>query len=310
MRGAVLLAFAALAAGCGSAAGVDLDAAADATGADTSRFEMQYGITGIPAKRSLKITASGVFDFPNERGIMSVDGDFAALAGMAESVAFKEFRLLGKAGYARWTVKGKDYWVKQDVEDGSGDPAELLIPLPGTRTEPTDVLARVVQASAETAELGKEEVRGAETSHFRARVDLRKLVDQFPPDDRPPAAALAGSRFVPVDIWIDGENRLRRITMEQAEEEDGAKVSTRFDLFDYGVEVEVEPPPAGEVISQEQFDKLSGENEGLSDFESGKVEPMTPKEACSSARRHLPEKQADELCAKLAPGQPGNKESE
>ena len=308
MRGAVLLAVAALAAGCGSAAGVDLDDAADATAADTSRFEMHYDITGVPEKRSFRMTASGLFDFPNERGIMSVDGNFAALAGLAESVEFKEFRLLGNAGYARWSVKGKDYWVKEDVDEGSADAVELLIPLPGTPTEPTDVLARVVRASAETAELGKEEVRGAETTHFRARVDLRKLADQLPPDARAAAGALdEDSRFVPVDIWIDGEKRLRRITVEQVEDE--ARVATRFDLFGYGVEVEVEPPPRGEVISQEQFDKLTGEGTGEV-LESGDAEAATPKEACASARRQLPKKQADEFCANLAPGQPGNKESE
>jgi len=290
VRAAVLvLAFAAIAAGCGSAEEVSLEKAADTTAADTARFEMRYEIAGIPVKKTFTMTASGRFDFPKERAVMSVNGDFATLAGFAEDVAFKEFRLLGNAGYAQWTIKGKDYWVKEAVDDQSGDPAQLLLPAPGTPTKPTDVLARVVHASAENAEVAKEEVRGTETTHFRARVDLKKLVEQLPPAERPHDATVrSGPQVVPVDIWIDGDNRLRRITMEQKEED--STMSTRFDLFDYGVDVEVEQPPAENVISQEEFDKLTADSKGTYSLVPGEGEGelVTPKE----------------------PGQPGNKESE
>ena len=286
MRAAVLLAFAALAAGCGSAEKSSLEEAAEATEADTSRFEMDYVLTGIPAKKSFTMTANGLFDFPKERGVMSVQGDFATLAGLAEDVEFKEFRLLGNVGYARWTIKGKEYWVKDDVDDQIGDPSELLIPLPGTPTQPTDVLARVVRASVENAEVANEEVRGTETTHFRARVDLEKLVEQLPPSERPNDASVRSRpQFVPVDVWVDGENRLRRITMEQ--KQDDSTFSTRFDLFDYGVDVEVEQP-SDNVISQEQFEKLTADSKGPYSLRAGEGEVVTPEE----------------------PGQPGNKESE
>ncbi len=91
---------------------------------------------------------------------------------------------------------------------------------------------------------------------------------------------------MPVDIWIDGDNRLRRITMEQKEED--STLSTRFDLFDYGVDVEVEQPPADNVISQEAFEKLTADSEGPYSLRAGEGEVVTPEE----------------------PGQPGNKESE
>jgi hypothetical protein len=287
VRALVLAAFAALVAGCGSASDVNLDNAADATSADTSRFELRYEITGIPEKRSFTVTARGLFDFPNERGVMSVGGDFATLAGLAEGVSFEEFRLIEKAGYTRWIVKGKSYWVKEAIDDKSGDAAELLIPLPGTPTKPTDVLARVLEASTENHKLGTEEVGGAETTHFRASVDLRKLVDQLPVAERPADDAVEawGSRFVPVEIWIDGESRLRRITLERGEDE--ATMSTRVELFDYGVDVDVEPPPADEVISREEFDKLARDSGAFTNtLEAGEAEQMPP------------------------PGQPGNKESE
>ena len=286
MRAIVLAAFAAFVAGCGSSSDVNLDNAADATSADTSRFEMQYEITGIPGNRSFKMTARGLFDFPNQRGIMSIDGDFAALAGFSEGVAFKEFRLIENTGYAGWSVKGKDYWVKEAIDDKYVDAAELLVPLPGTPTKPTDVLARVLRASPENHRLGTEEVRGTKTTHFRARVDLRELVDQLPAGKRPDQGAVDawGSRFVPVEIWIDGESRLRRITLHQTGDE--VTTSMRVDMFDYGTEADVEPP-TGDFISEDELDKLAGgSGESTNTLEAGEAEEMPPAD------------------------QPGNKESE
>ena len=72
------------------------------------------------------------------------------------------------------------------------------------------MLTRVLMASEENKELGSEDIRGAETTHYRARVDLKKLVQQLPPRDRPDddLTELWGERFVPVELWIDEDSRL------------------------------------------------------------------------------------------------------
>jgi hypothetical protein len=289
----LLLAVAALAfAGCGSASGSSLDDAAEATAADTSRFEMEFRITGMPANVNSTMTAEGVFDYPNERGIMTVGGK---LPYVGKDVSFTEFRLIGNVGYTRWLVKGKGHWVKEDDVQTSGDPVELLIPFPGSPTKPTDVLARVLLASEEEEELGEEEIRGTNTTHYRARVDIEKLVKQLPAADRPDGdvSQLWGEKLVPVEIWIDDESRLRRITIEQTD--DDASMSTTVELFDYGVEVDVEPPPADEIVSQEVSDRRTG-SMGLTTEESS---DLSLKEACKSAREHLPKKDADEICAEI-----------
>jgi LppX_LprAFG lipoprotein len=289
LAGAVLLA--ALLTGCGGTA-ASLDDAAEATAADTSRFEMQFRVTGVPGG-SFTMTAEGVFDYPNERGLMTVGGE---MPDLEEDVTFTEFRLLGKVGYTRWVVKGESHWVKDDRPEASGDPVELLIPFPGSPTKPTDVLARVVLASDEEEELGDEEIRGTETTHYRARVDVQKLIKQLPAKDRPDGDVpdFWGDKLVPVEIWIDDQSRLRRISIDQSDGED-ATMSTTVELFDYGVEVDVEPPPADEVISQDEFEKLTG-SMGVVTEESGE---LSLEEACKDAREHLPKKDADEICSAL-----------
>jgi hypothetical protein len=300
MRFSVVVAFAVVLVGCGSTTASSLEDAPDATAAETSRFEYRFSIGATKEHtQEEELTAAGVFDYPNERGLMKVGG-WSPFFG--DDVLLKELRVIGRTGYLQWVVKGESYWVKEEEEVGtSNDPTELLIPFPGSPTKPTDVLTRVLLASDENEEVGTEEVRSADTTHFRARVDLKKLVEQLPATERPEGDVeqLWGARFVPVEIWIDDESRLRRITIEQREDEgDGnPAMTTTVELFDYGVEVDVQPPTE-DLISQEQFDKLTaGSSMGLEP--SGKGEPASPEALCESFRHDLSKKEADRLCAEL-----------
>lgn len=297
MRPAAALVFLVLLSGCGSGSESGLQDAAEATAADTSRYELTYHFAALREQKEATFGATGVFDYPNERGAMALSDEFPFLE---EGISLKEFRLLGQTGYTRWIVEGKSYWVKEPKPEASGDPFEHLIPFPGTSTKPTDVLRRVLAASEEDAVLGQEDVRGAETTHYRARVSVAKLVEQLPEANRPEGdvAELWGARFVPVDIWIDDESRLRRITIRQPEGADHGNpaITLTADLFDYGVEVDVEPPPAGETISKEEFDKLTAVHEGsTTESGAGEVE-ISPKEVCDSARKELSKKEADRVC--------------
>jgi hypothetical protein len=292
--GAVLLA--AALAGCGSVSSADLERSADATAAETSRFELSFRAPGLELtkERDFTFVASGLFDYPNERGLMRIDG--------AESSADEfptEFRLIGKTGYERWVFKGKTYWVKDDASEMSDDPTELLVPFPGGPTKPTDVLTRVLQASDENEKLGNEDVREVETTHYRAKVDGRKLLQQMPPSDkRYEPEEVWGERFIPVELWIDEESRVRRIRL--TEDGEGSSVMT-IEFFDYGVDVDVQPPPADQVISQEELEKLQYEvwEEKFPSSESREAGPENPEQVCKWAREELPKKDAEEFCREV-----------
>ena len=296
MRVAVAVLLAALVAGCGSTSASSLEDAADATAADTSRFEMTYHFAALGEEKEATFGVEGVFDFPNDRGAMTVSDQFPFFD---EGVSLEEFRLLGRTGYARWIVKGKLYWVKDNEVETSSDPFEQLIPAPGTPTKPTGVLTRVLSASEEITELGDEDVRGTETTHYRARVSVAKLVEQLPRADQPGGdVAARWGRFVPVDIWIDGKSRLRRITIRQAEDAANSNpaMTLTVELYDYGVEADVEPP-AEETISQEEFDRLTPVVTLRP--EQGEGEEISPEEVCQGAVKELPEKEADRICREM-----------
>jgi hypothetical protein len=262
MRLAVVALFGLALAGCGSGMGSSLDEAAEATGAETSRVDLVYRVEDTETEKEFVFKSTGLFDYPGGRGVMTTSDP---LPFFGEDFQLREIRLIGQTAYWRWALKGKTYWMKQSPLRKSGDPTELLIPGPGTPTKPTDVLTRVLMASEGNEELGKEDIRGEETTHYRARVNLEELVKQVPANERPPDELMQqfGGPVIPVDVWIDGESRLRKIVISRpkiAEDDFSGPVLTRtVELYDYGVEVDVQPPE-GELISEEEFMELTGDS--------------------------------------------------
>ena len=56
-----------------------------------------------------------------------------------------------------------------------------------------------------------------------------------------------------IDAWIDDEGLLRRIRIPFGGTDGPVEV---IDLYDFGVPVDIEAPPADEVISEDEFSKL------------------------------------------------------
>jgi len=97
---------------------------------------------------------------------------------------------------------------------------------------PEKLLAMLRAASRETERIGEEDVRGESTVRYRLMVNCEE-------------AQLAGcpSDTAPVEVWIDDDGLVRRISVE-----DGGSTAT-IEFFDFGVEVDVEPPPADQVLA-------------------------------------------------------------
>ena len=64
-----------------------------------------------------------------------------------------------------------------------------------------------------------------------------------------------GSRTIPADVWVDGKGRLRKVRLRVAGSSSNTKGSVAFEYFDLGARVNVEAPPASEVVD---FQELLG----------------------------------------------------
>jgi hypothetical protein len=121
--------------------------------------------------------------------------------------------------------------------------------------DPSQALQLLQAASPDFHEVGREEVRGTPTTHYAGTVDFSKLAISGPPVLRQSyrrIIELSGQGELPVDVWIDEDGLTRRIRYVQ-DLPGGATMEQTQDYYDFGVDVNVEPPPANEVLDITQL---------------------------------------------------------
>ena len=133
-------------------------------------------------------------------------------------------RLSGLAGLLPGLVSGGADWIGVDLAVDSGVLDEYLDLGEG---DPARLLETLEAAGAFEA-VGSERVRGVETTRYRGTV--------------------ASSR---IDVWVGADGLVRRATVG-----DGDGTNVELELYDFGADVEIEPPPADEVT--ELGDLLQG----------------------------------------------------
>ena len=289
---ALVLALAALvavvAAGCG-AEEIDprtavAEASSNTTNAGSSRLEFSLAMT--IAGQEIALTGNGEFDYAAQRGRLAYDmssilegipgappGVFGD--GMMELVYDENAFYIGfpEGSAIEQELGSGKRWMRIDLGtlgDAAGFDLGALMQLD---QNPVDQLRLLQAASDEVEDLGREDVRGVETTHYRARVDFDRATDAaLDQADLPEGEREALERqlrdlqeqagadaTISMDVWLDDEGRLRRSTMEMAMVAEGEELTTQMtmELYDFGVEVDVEPPPAREVI--DLADTFSGD---------------------------------------------------
>jgi hypothetical protein len=156
-------------------------------------------------------------------------------------------------------IPGGKAWIKVDLAklgtQGGIDLAAIFNQFSGS--DPSKSLELLRAAQRDFREVGSETVRGVATTHYRGTVDLKRLAETAPANVRESyrrVIELSGQSRVPVDVWIDGESRTRRMRYEQRMP-DGSSMEFTQEYYDFGAEVDVTPPPASEVVD---FTELLG----------------------------------------------------
>jgi hypothetical protein len=206
-------------AGCSKAAPeLDMIQAVKRTqSARSARFEIR-GVGAVGSERT-SIACDGLADYVRRRSRIScrlgeLGLDSVSIGGVSYT------RLHGK-GLSRLSDDG---W--QRGSDGSGNTLQDLTP--------TKLLAMPRSATLRTEHVGSEDVRGADTEHYRLTVDRKKAQLQS-----------SDGKTARVDVWVDSDGLLRRV-----EAEDHGRFTLEF--FDFGTSVDIEPPPASQVEKPER----------------------------------------------------------
>ena len=117
----------------------------------------------------------------------------------------------------------------------------------GERSDEADVLqgSSVLETLGEVTDVsneGADELDGVQTTRYDAVIDLDELADELPPRLADAMREEVGDEL-PVTVWIDADDLVRRVTVETSAGADRLQV----DVTDVGVPVAVEAPPADQV---------------------------------------------------------------
>ena len=264
MRWAFLLLLAALAvAGCGGAKTLSFDPAASAAStADAKSAKLAFDTSLAGGGRTLHMTGSGTVDFRNRAARMTFDvGDVVRGSGLPASpgerwtILTHGLVLYMHAPTLAQQLPGGKQWLKLDVaavaKSRNVDLGQLR---QLTQSDPTQMLTYLRATSGKIEKVGNEKVRGVETTHYRAQVDLDRVADQAPTNLRRTFRTSIrslerelGTHTVPVDVWIDANDLVRRL-QEHVSVAGSGKIDFTVDFYDFGTPVSITPPPASETL--------------------------------------------------------------
>jgi hypothetical protein len=209
-----------------------------AAGGAEIAFQWNYEIPG--RDQPVVMLGSGVEDAGGQTAQITahVPGGGELEAVGAGQVFYMRSDLFGEE------LRGKE-WMKLDfdrVDKGLGIEIDSL----GQVGEGTsDQLQALAQISDGVSDEGQETVRGTETTHYSATVDLRRL----PGKGIDKLIELSGGSQFNVDVWLDDDERVRR--MEWAQDlpgTGGVRMTMIMEYVRFGVPVHIDTPDDGDVF--------------------------------------------------------------
>jgi hypothetical protein len=163
-------------------------------------------------------TCEGVVDNVRELARATCDSDADSAFDSYEAI------IVGDTSHRR--DRGQRKWTKQSAKQSAvaGNSLDAF--------SPKQILELLRAASLETERVGEEDVRGEPTVRYALTVDC----------ERAELFDCKGETAV-VGVWIDDDELVRRIRLDH-------RFTANLEFFDFGVAVEVEAPPADQVIDE------------------------------------------------------------
>ena len=220
--------------------------------------------TGDPAPMTMTMTGRGALDFSGKASTMTM-----RMPGMGAM----QMRQVGNVAYMKMPdefaaqMPGARPWIKMDLDEMYGQSGAGLGQMQGgAASDPTRQLEYLRGVSDSVEKVGTEKVRGVQTTRYAATLDMQKAAADMGGEARKAYEDMlrqTGTRKVPVEVWIDDENRVRRYAMNMntkvPQNANGAPQGGRMrmqmvaEYHDFGTAVDVQAPPPSQTMDGSQF---------------------------------------------------------
>jgi hypothetical protein len=270
-------AFVLVAAACGAnpAPSDDVADAGEKTKATgTVRFETvsRASVVG-PEAEAFESRSTGVIDYANDRSKYREEStgcrtivlgavSYGELPSNETLPAGKRWVEYGGEGDDDLDSEARFEQSQQQNTDEEGGWSSYAI-LIGTPEPTTDHYLDYLREDTEPERVGEEDVRGVPTTHYRGQLDVRSRIKASLETEGWKAANI--ERYLAdmeetrqtMDVWVDSEGRARRVvaTDEMLDAEVGSVTTTEY--FDFGLEYDIQAPPAVEVLESEEWERIT-----------------------------------------------------
>jgi hypothetical protein len=264
--------------GCGGAAAT-LDPIARAAEVTSKQGGAKFTLTvqlssSLLPGGAIAVNAKGSIDQRQRSGEMTMDlsgiPGLSALAGggtTAVQMIFKFPVIYMHMPFLAGKLPDGKTWMKLDIAKAAkaaGIDTSQLGSL--NQTDPTQFLDYLRGSTGKVTTVGRESLHGVPTTRYRATLQLSKILDHLHGSQRTAAKAtlekLGSAGAIPVEVWVDGQGRLRRMEMTIASSGPASSLTTTspsngsvgvagtvtFDITSYGPVPPITPPPSSEVF--------------------------------------------------------------
>lgn len=230
---------------------VDAVAEASTTTQRQNTAQIRFVSQGTVNGQSIMSRGSGVIQFRPSRAKLSLSAAAGGQSATLQEVMDGTTVYLRLPANARQRLPSGKSWIKVDLDKASGGAFGSAL---SQQQDPTSAL-KLMQQTSDVRAVGRERVDGVTTTHYRGTVDYAKIARSGPPALRKLSAQalrVSARSRVPVDVWIDGAERVRRERLVFAVKPNGktpAQTQTMtMDFVRFGVDASAIAPPAGHDV--------------------------------------------------------------
>jgi hypothetical protein len=266
-------------AGCGSSSNSSTSASSNkvtraafvSTNASGYQMHFTLALTSSALPQPINATGGGTFDVRDHAGALALDMDLGSSPQITQvlgsSTLHMDEVIHGTTIYVKLpdaltskipSLSGKP-WIKVDIAQAAsaaGVPGIGSLVNNPTSSDPSQFL-QYLRAAGTVTQDGTEVVNGVQTTRYKATINLDRVPNALPSASRSSAEAaikgiekLTNLHQIPVVVWIDGQNLVRRMQLSLDESlQSGQSVNTKVtvDLAKYGPQPKPTLPPSDQV---------------------------------------------------------------
>jgi hypothetical protein len=242
-----------------------LGKAAEKTGqTDSFKADMSMLMAGTSEG---DVTMNGTMQYRTKPDL-AYSMNFADMAAGGKSIGCMEQRLVGRTMYMKMDMlsalggnSGKP-WFKISLDElGTQSGLNIDELLQQSRQMDPVQNTKMLTASKDAREVGKETVGGVETTHYTGTYRMEDGIAKLSPELRETYRkniVSSGMDNMHFDLWVDGQQLPRQLKMTSDQTAEGTLTMT-MKYRDYGKPVQVAAPPASQVTDfSELMGKLGG----------------------------------------------------